>query len=498
MTDDTGAPARHGEPIRCHPSIVVERSLSGIVVLVILVMQLGRGALPAILAVLFVGLVLFNYRQWSLTTVRFNEADVVVERNTLFKTKKTLPYAKMASVNINRGVLNRVLGTARLQININSGSGATVPEAVLTFREDLAEEIRAGMAERLYGSETVSDEEEPVEPTVVFSPADVIVHGLFSVSTYQTVFGFAFLAYSVVQVYVSTITGAGAGGTALVSLLMFFVVQLAPSVSLIFHYYNYRVYRRGDTIYLEHGLIRTYKTSFDVSRINAVRVKRTLAARLLGRSCIEAEVVGLASGSGESLRPVLCLLKDDATQQRLLEDLVPEFVYEGVREKQPEGAKGVLRVRAAVASFALALAMIYPSIAVYRATTALPGIAGTVLPFALPLATAAAILVIWYATSVSYRITEFGTDSDLFTFVNGAVDRETVVMNYDRVQMVRITEGPVARFFGVARGKVYLLSAIGGASVGSGYFAGSRLAAIGEIAMARIASGEYDYRKNSI
>ena len=491
MTDDTGAPARHGEPIRCHPSIVVERSLSGIVVLAVLVMQLGRGALPALLAALFVAVVLFNYRQWSRTTVRFNETDVVVERNTLFKTKKTLPYAKMASVNINRGVLNRVLGTARLQININSGSGATVPEAVLTFSEDTAEGIRAEMAQRLYGSEPISDEEEPAEPTVAFSPADVIVHGLFSVSTYQTVFGFAFLAYSVFQLHLS----AGVGGTALVSLLMFVVVQVAPSVSLISHYYNYRVYRRGDTIYLEHGLIRTYKTSFAASRINAVRVKRTLAARLLGRSCIEAEVVGLASGSGESLRPVLCLLKDDASQQRLLEDLVPEFVYEGAREKQPEGAKGVLRVRAAVASFVLALAMVYPSIAVYRATAALPG---TLLPFALPFATAAVVLTIWYATCVSYRITEFGTDSNLFTFVNGAVDRETVVMNYDRVQTVRITEGPVARFFGVARGQVYLLSAIGGASVGSGYFDESRLAAIGETVMERIASGEYDYRKNSV
>lgn len=82
--------------------------------------------------------------------------------------------------------------------------------------------------------------------------------------------------------------------------------------------------------------------------------------------------------------------------------------------------------------------------------------------------------------------------------MNGAVDRETVVMNYDRVQTVRITEGPVARFFGVARGQVYLLSAIGGASVGSGYFDESRLAAIGETVMERIASGEYDYRKNSV
>lgn len=486
-------PTRHGEKIRCHPSIIVERSLSAIVVLAVLATQLGRSAVPAVFALLFIALVLYNCRQWSRTTIRFNTTDVVVERNTLFKTKKTLPYAKMASVNINRGILNRVFGTARLQININSGSGATVPEAVLTFGQDVAEGIRAGMAERLYGHETVS-EEEPAEPAVAFSPADVIVHGLFSVSTYQTVFGFAFLAYSVFQLYLST----GVGGGALVSLLMFFVVQLAPSVSLIFHYYNYRVYRRGDTIHLEHGLIRTYTTSFDVSRINAVRVKRTLAARLLSRSCIEAEVVGLASGSGESLRPVLCLLKDDATQQRLLEELVPEFVDGHGRERQPAGARTVLLIRAALASLTLVLATAYPSIYLYRETAALTGVAGTMLPYALPLATAAAILAIFYATYVSYRITEFGTDSDLFTFVNGAVDRETVVMNYDRVQMIRITEGPVARLFGVARARVHLLSAIGGASVGSGYFSGSRLAAIGDVVMERIAGGEYDYRKNSV
>ncbi|WP_292392230.1 hypothetical protein [Methanoculleus sp. UBA303] len=64
--------------------------------------------------------------------------------------------------------------------------------------------------------------------------------------------------------------------------------------------------------------------------------------------------------------------------------------------------------------------------------------------------------------------------------------------------MVRIVEGPVARLFGVARARVYLLSSTRGTSVSSGYFPASRLRAIGEIVMERIASGEYDYRKNSI
>jgi putative membrane protein len=291
--------------------------------------------------------------------------------------------------------------------------------------------------------------------------------------------------------------GFAADSGALVSLVMFFIVQIGPSVSLIFRYYNYRVYRRGKTIFLQHGLIRTYKTSFDVSRVNAVRVKSTLAARLLHRSWIEVEVVGLASGSGESLRPVLCLLKDDATQQRLLWELVPEFVYDRSPERQPEGARSMLRIRAAAASLALALAMAYPSLLVYREAADLAGVAGAVLPWVLPLATVLAVLAIFYATHVSYRITEFDADKDLFTFVNGAVDRETVVMNYDKVQTVQVERGPVAGLFGVARARVYLLSSTGGTSISSGYFSKNRLGAIGETVMERIASGEYDYRKNS-
>jgi len=82
--------------------------------------------------------------------------------------------------------------------------------------------------------------------------------------------------------------------------------------------------------------------------------------------------------------------------------------------------------------------------------------------------------------------------------VNGAVDRETVVMNYDKVQMVRIEKDPIARIFNVARGSVYMLSSTGSSSISSGFFPENRLAAVGEIVMERIASGEYDYRENSI
>lgn len=494
-----------GEKFRCHPSVIAENSartfFSIVILLIFLSAWIDSAAVLSVLALSPIALLLFYYRQWKRTTIQFNETDVVVERDTLFQMKKTLPYTKMASVNVNRDIANRLFGTSKVLININSGASATTPEAVLTFKQDVAEGLRSEMSQRLYDHAISQDEEETIESLATFTPLDVIIHGFFSVSTYQTILGSVFLAYSVFELYLSMVTEVELGAGALLSLVMFVSIQIMPSILLILRYYNYKVYRRGDTIYLQHGLIRTYRTSFSVSRINAVRVKRTLAARLLGRSCIEAEVVGLASEDDESSRPVLCLLKDDATQQRVLRELVPEFVYERDPHTQPEGAKRVLQIRAILASLVLAAVMCIPSLYVSREAAALSGITGIpeiVVQSVLPVGTALVVLAILYAAYVSYRVVEFDAGENFFTFVNGAVDRETVVMNYDKVQMVWIAEGPVARIFGVARGSVYMLSSTGGSSIMSGYFPERHLERINEIVMDRITSGRYDYRANSI
>jgi len=231
-----------GKRVRCHPGIIVDKTLPFASILIILIITLvGRPAAAAALAVVFIAVLFINDRIWSRTTILFDDTGVVVERDTVFKRKKTIHYSKVASVNINRGITNRLLGTSSLLININSGSGATVPEAVLTFEQDLAESIRSGILHRLYTqSEDQDDGDEPVEMPALFYPLDVILHGLFSVSTYQTVSGLFFLVYSVFQFYVSAGTDGGSAG-AVVSLLIFAALLVGPIISQIFYYYNYRV-----------------------------------------------------------------------------------------------------------------------------------------------------------------------------------------------------------------------------------------------------------------
>ncbi len=480
--------------LRLHPIIIVENTIRTAIALLIIIfftagesldMPFFAGLALAALALLVV-LVAFYYRQWKLTFVRFGETDIVVERKTLFKLKKTIPYSRIASVNLNRGILNRLSGTSKLMVNINSGYNAIRPEATLTFEQHLSDRLRSDISQRIYGGEMPSFEE--TEQVARFTPMDVILHGLFSVPTQQSVIGAFFLLNSIYEQYrvVIGVEDAGPGGS-FISLVLFFIFLLLPALRHMVYYWGFKVHRQGDTIFLEHGLIRTYKTSFQISRINAIRVKNTLFSRLLGRSSIEAEVVGIGSADGSgNTRPLISLLANDAKTQSLLQELVPEFIYERKAEKQPGGARRVLVTKGVISSAVLIAVMAYPSLLAYEAfSDGGNGIIGALLPYALPIVTALAVLGIAYSVSASLRVREVDTGEELFTFVNGILDRETVIMSYDKVQMVHVVRGPLARHFDVSSAKVYLLASSGTSSISSGLFPEDRLERIGQIVMER-------------
>lgn len=477
--------------MRLHPIIIVENTIRSAIALLIIIFftsgdSLDIPIIAGLAAAALVVLLVFYYRQWRLTFVRLGETDIVVERKTLFKLKKTIPYSRIASVNLNRGILNRLSGTSKLMVNINSGYNAIKPEATLTFQQHIADMVRSDISQRIYGGQMPAFEE--TEQVARFTPMDVILHGLFSVPTQQSVIGAFFLLNSIYQQYRVVIGAEDAGpGGSLISLLLFFFFLALPAIRHMVYYWGFKVHRQGDTIFLEHGLIRTYKTSFRISRINAIRVKNTLVSRLLSRSSIEAEVVGIGSDDGSgSTRPLISLLASDAKTQSLMQELVPEFIYERQSEKQPTGARRVLVIKGIIASVALVAAMMYPSLLAYEAfSDGGNGIIGTLLPYALPIVTVLAVLAITYSVSASLRVREVDIGEELFTFVNGILDRETVIMSYDKVQMVHVVRGPLARHFDVSSAKVFMLSSAGTSSISSGLFSEDRLERIGNIVMER-------------
>ena len=484
-------------PVRNHPSVMGQNFLMVVMIIGIIllsfvmegvdyrsiIMMLGILAVSSVLIVIF----------WANTYVYTTETEIVSEFNFIMHRHKTVPFSKIASVNVVRNIFNRLFGTATIQVNINSAINAAKPEIVLCLKNDMANQVRDHLSSRIYGLNYVSDSEQVYESAVNLSNRDSILHGIFGTSSWLVLMSGFFLVLSVVSMFMQSRGDL----TGLISTSLLFALSFViPMVLLILRYYNFRVYRIGDTIYLQHGAIQLYKTSFKVNKINSVRIKRTFFARLMKKACLEVDVVGI--NATEDTAPILCILTTMDNIEKLMREVVPDFVYEKEGDAQPKSAAYPWLMRATLGALATATAYAYPMWYMFFGDLSFfEGDEVFIMPIRILLVVSFAVLVLAYyaAAHVGFNKNRLDIGEDMFMFETGIVDRVRTVMQYDRAQKVDVYAWPAARRRGLARCRVHMLSAAGNSVAVSGYYPVEKLEVIGTEVMDRIADGRYDYRK---
>lgn len=101
-------------------------------------------------------------------------------------------------------------------------------------------------------------------------------------------------------------------------------------------FFQFMVYRKGDTIVLTYGLVTHSVYELPVSRINAVRIKQSLQARIFKKYCLEVVNAGLGDEKDE--KQVLCLYVNRATLLHLMHQLLPEYKLDENAIRQPKTA----------------------------------------------------------------------------------------------------------------------------------------------------------------
>ncbi|NLL94191.1 MAG: PH domain-containing protein [Thermoplasmatales archaeon] len=433
--------------------------------------------------------VFYPVRWWKLTTYRVGETGVEVKRETWFRLDKIIPYGKIASVNLTRGLPNRILGTSNVVINANAGPSAVVPEATIWLKAADAERLKEIINARMTGpgKEPVFEEAEFVS-LVNFTAKDSVIQGVFgqpSAAMFGTLLSIALaLFFAFFDREGLTIT--------FVILAVSFAI---PAVVNIVKYYDFRVRRVGDTIHIRHGAIWNYSSSFETVKVNAIRVKKPLLARLIGKSSIEAEVIGVTQEKGE--RPLLCLMVKDEVLPHVISELIPEFSENVDLKKQPKEARYPLLAGAAIRSIVTA-AILYPLL--FFAIDAASGefeIPWLISDFGALGAVALTTLLHFFWMDRRMRIEALALGDETMTVVRGVVDRERVTMMYDRVQIVEAVSDPFSRPFGLSRCSFSLLSSVGATNERTGYFETDVLEGIGDTLVERIRSGKRSYSYKS-
>ena len=482
-------------PYRNHPVSLLKGGLICVFIAIIAIIATERFefGLIGILGFYFI------FRLWHKTTYTFTEEGIDVTKSTAFKADTNIPYSKISSINLVRSVLDRIFGTVTVSFNINSGVNATAPEVSLILKKDKAEELRVFVESKIHSDmvigESLAEEERQY---VMFSDLEVIMHSFISMPTGTIISSIIFFIYSVIA-----LTQEKAGLSGMFAMFIFLFSLIMPMVNQLLRYFNFRAYRSGDTIFLEHGLLQTYHSSFDIHRINAVRVKSPLFARLLRRSSIQAEVVGINAMTKDST-PTLCLMTSNAHNREIMGLLLPEFVSDDHITLQPKEAKKPLFMKGVAYSLITVIAAAVFIVAVTLNKETVVNDFGGYLVFYTLIGCAVSLAAIMvfaclYGCIVSMRAVGHHFGEEKFTFVYGVIDREMTIMKYDRVQMAAERSGPISRHYGLAQCDVSFLSALG--SVGkaqSGYMKADEARYISDTVMARIRDGRYDYRSNEI
>lgn len=380
----------------------------------------------AVLALLFP---LWSLMRWYRTCFYIDGEHLVFERNTLMKKASRLPLSSIATVNLERNIFERIVGTAKIKLDINSA--ATANQTDFTFVLSL-EKAKALEAALLAAKKEEQTEAETRETVFAFTNAQAVRHVILSQPVVQYI-GVGALA--VIGFMFDEKVLGGDAFTRLVPVLGLSVLGwLAKIFMQVMSAWNFRIERDEKSIFISSGLLRKKNYSFETDKINALTVRRPALARFSGLAFAEVAVIGLGNDKKET--PQISLLVKENELNKILAVCAADFNCTG--EKTPEHKTGLL---AAMAKYLLG----FGAVGVAAAFVWFP-----LCPVIILLGAAFAVL--------SHKAKSLCTDENIFSYSQGFLSQKSCFFKYGDIQTVQFSTNPFMKRTDTGRITVSILS----------------------------------------
>ncbi|WP_254278650.1 PH domain-containing protein [Haloarcula marina] len=398
---------------------------------------------------------------------------LAVESGVFARQSREIPLGRIQNVDLRQGVLNRLLG---LTIVAFETAGGSTTEATL----DAVDEGEADRLRRLVqrhdpdaerrergtdtadeaptesptglaggGSAAVADAEETTE-LFAFTWRDLLTYAVVSVrpaALVLTLVGLPLggdLVGAVLQFNLDIVGAAASpslsvldavGPPRLVALVLltgveFLLAALAVSVALtIVEYYDFRLFREGDDLRYQRGLIRRYSGTIPLSKVQTVSVSENVLMRRFGFATLTVETAGYSGGNQQSSHGVAVPMAPRSVVYELARDIEPFDDLDF--ERPPTRARRRYAARFGVAVAALTgLAYGVDSLVLDTGYWWLPSLLLVVAPV---------------AAHLRWRHRGFAVDDDAFATRSGFWRRTTRIVPYYRIQTVFVRRSPFQR-----------------------------------------------------
>lgn len=473
---------------RCHFSIIFESLWKFwlVIILILLneldaiidiVQELGTGGIKSLIetgglwglaAILLLSLIVFfiQFLRWRKTWVILDDNLLIVEKNTLNKSKNTIAIENISAVNMERNLFERLVGTYRIKLDTNSMTTANETDVSIVFREDFAVAFRKTLIERMNALKgnieepALSEERQPdelfkdgAEGKKVFHSTlkDMIMHALYTLPIFSLIIaagGIGGAAWYVSNFGFISFVRDFLGGFIAVAFMV--IGAIYNLIKKFITYYDFTAYRDGKDLHIRCGLIKLRSYTIPVDKINAIQIEQPLISRIFKKYNVKVVTVGVGDEDGESSNITMSLSKGQLKEQ--LEELVPEYGWADFESVQKEERGGVtVRLVKSIKwhIFTILVALLL------------------VLVVKLPLWAAVGIPIFGDAYinllyALSHKASGYLVRDEGLVISGGYFQKTYMICTYKKMQVLNVTHHPAARRLDICDGVIMLLdSAMG-------------------------------------
>lgn len=276
--------------------------------------------------------------RWLRFRYHTTPGTLVVEGGVVNRWRRTIPAARVQSIDIVQKLRHRAFGIVELRIEVAGGSGTEAALVALTPEE--AERVRRSLSQE----EVAVDPEAPAAPVLVrMTRRDLVLAGLTGGRVAIIAVLLGYLQQLAPDDFISSgaerLVDRGVGGVWLVisSIAGFIVVAGAISLgATVVTLWDFTVERSGERLLITRGLLDRRRSQVALHRLQAVTMQENVLRRALGLASVTVVVAGRAGPKEEqhetslllptgtrriALELIAAVLGTDAS--RLIEDLVP-------------------------------------------------------------------------------------------------------------------------------------------------------------------------------
>lgn len=454
---------------------------------------------------------------WYKTWITVDETSITITKNTIFRSVNTIGLRNISNINIERNLLERILGTSTVKIDTESRSTADTTDVTILLRKDKAEALRerllagataakhtqtiaaneqldgtAGAAASVPNNSQTSDptsvqnDGQISDPTsvpdngqvtsanaapnsrqvlseVAYNTKQVLTHCVYSASIISLLVCLAALIAIIALFLKMVVFGDHSIGsliqmipTALGGIVVigsFVYAALRSLIGDFFRYYSFRIKRMPDHLHMEFGLFKRTSYEIPIKRISSIIVQRPVFSRISKRCFVDIINIGMGDEKEENTRLLLSIPEKHLPE--LLHRLLPEFdAYFTESDTAPIRPPKAIWRKKIIDSAKL---LVFLAIGWTLMITVF-GVTG--LPAVLGCIGSFVLAMLIYLIGCygTYKANKLQLCENYIAITNGMFASSTQFIDYHKIQYIELQQTPVEHLLHLQHGIVYILA----------------------------------------